>query len=126
MPKISTKYYRRAKANTDSTINLVESDQAFAQYFNNNDKNKDMNINEQLNCINLDNNFDNIEFDNNILESLETSDSDTSNNDFFRNFNEETFNNKLFHNESINNDEIVNNTTNKRSLRSQLATCFEK
>lgn len=35
MPKIATKYYRRAKASTDSFINLIESDQAFVQFLNN-------------------------------------------------------------------------------------------
>jgi len=116
--KIATKYYRRAKASTDSTINSVESDQAFTHYLNNNDLNYDTNINEQFNCIDLDNNFDNIEFNNNILESLESSDSDTSNNDFIIDFNE-----SILNNESINNyHENSNNTTNKCSLQSQLAT----
>lgn len=70
MRKISIKYYRRAKVNTDFSINSVESDQDFAQYLN---TNNDVNTNEQLNCIELDhNNFiiiisNNIEFDNNIL-----------------------------------------------------------
>lgn len=64
MPKISTKYYRRAKAHTDSLINSIESDQDFAQYLN---RNNYVNTNEQLNHFELDhNNFDNIELDNNI------------------------------------------------------------
>jgi len=68
MPKITTKYYRRAKANTDSLINSIESDQAFDQCLNNDliRNDNDMNINEQLNYIDLDdNNLNNIEFDSN-------------------------------------------------------------
>lgn len=71
-----------------------------------------MSINEQLNCTDLD--YNNIELDNNVLESLE-SDSNTSNNNDF--INEETLNN-----ESIYNFENVNNTAIKYSLQSQLVT----
>lgn len=73
MPKIATKYYKRAKAHTNFFINSVESDQDFTQHLS---INNEINTNEQLNCIELDhNNFNNIEFDNNILESF-NSDSD--------------------------------------------------
>lgn len=64
MPKISTKYYRRAKACTDISINLIKSDD-FAQFLN-----KNNHINREFittPCIDghieLDNDF-NIEIDN--------------------------------------------------------------
>ncbi|XP_071568774.1 uncharacterized protein [Temnothorax nylanderi] len=128
MPKIATKYYRRAKASTDSSINLVESAQAFAQSLNNNDFiRNDMSINEQLNCTDLD--YNNIELDNNVLESLE-SDSNTSNNNNFINedYNNIELDNNVLEslesdsNTSNNNNFINEKTLNNESIQPQLVT----
>lgn len=155
MPKISNKYYRRAKPNTDALINSVKFNEEFDQCLN---RNNDMNINEQLNCIELDyNNFNNIDFDNeNILKNFD-SDSDTYNDDLINNngidFDNENIlenfdsdsdtyddnlinddiNNDLINEKCLNNTESINNchknfnnTANKCSLESQLATWSSK
>ena len=89
MPKLSNKYYRRAKANTDALINSIKSNQDFDHRLK---INNDVNINEQLNCIELNcNNFNNNEFDNNMLESLD-SNNDTCDDDLI---NDNDFNNDL-------------------------------
>lgn len=113
MPKISTKYYRRAKACTNISINLIKSD--FVQFLNkNNDINKEFITTPCIDGhIELDNDFnieiDNIDnnIDNNISDNIDNNIDDIEN---FDSDNDESDNNNDSSNENtLNNDELISN-----------------